>query len=164
MKYGFVLQTYETERIKVLSVWSEFRDEDLPVRPRPGDPRGRSVHEQMVHQCVSEDLWFRTIAGSKWPCSACWVGICTATTVQRQTRADWHKIRPPPFMPTPTLLPCSRERSQAGRRHYCPAARASRSASVPQQNKGGNFWTRTFGVPEFLDTSLADRRNSEGQP
>ena len=23
--------------------------------------RGRSVHEQMVHQCVSEDLWFRNI-------------------------------------------------------------------------------------------------------
>jgi len=63
MKYGFLLQTYETERIKVLSVWSEFRDEDLPVRPRPGDPRGRSVHEQMVHQCVSEDLWFRTMLG-----------------------------------------------------------------------------------------------------
>ena len=28
-----------------------------------GDPRGRSVHEQMVHQCVSEDLWFRNMLG-----------------------------------------------------------------------------------------------------
>src|SRR4029077_18308897 len=27
------------------------------------DPRGRSVHEQMVHQCVSEDLWFRNMLG-----------------------------------------------------------------------------------------------------
>jgi uncharacterized damage-inducible protein DinB len=44
-------------------VWSEFRDDDLPVRPRLDDPRGRSVHEQMVHQCVSEDLWFRTMLG-----------------------------------------------------------------------------------------------------
>jgi uncharacterized damage-inducible protein DinB len=47
----------------VVSVWSEFRDDDLPVRPRRDDPRGRSVHEQMVHQCVSEDLWFRTMLG-----------------------------------------------------------------------------------------------------
>ncbi|MBZ5599443.1 MAG: damage-inducible protein DinB [Acidobacteriia bacterium] len=63
MKYDFLVQTYETERIKVVSVWSEFKDTDLPVRPNPRDPRGRSVHEQMVHQCVSEDLWFRTMLG-----------------------------------------------------------------------------------------------------
>jgi uncharacterized damage-inducible protein DinB len=63
MRYNFLVETYATERIKILSVWSEFRDVDLPVRPRNGDPRGRSVHEQMVHQCVSEDLWFRTMLG-----------------------------------------------------------------------------------------------------
>jgi uncharacterized damage-inducible protein DinB len=63
MRYSFFVETYATERIKVLSVWSEFRDEDLPVRPNPTDTRGRSVHEQMVHQCVSEDLWFRNMLG-----------------------------------------------------------------------------------------------------
>lgn len=63
MRYSFLVETYETERIKVVSVWSEFRDEDLPFRPNPSDPRGRSVHEQMVHQCVSEDLWFRNMLG-----------------------------------------------------------------------------------------------------
>ncbi|MFZ0634200.1 MAG: DinB family protein, partial [Candidatus Acidiferrales bacterium] len=63
MTYDFLVETYETERIKVVSVWSEFRDEDLPFRPRENDPRGRSVHEQMVHQCVSEDIWFRTMIG-----------------------------------------------------------------------------------------------------
>ena len=63
MRYAFLVETYATERIKVLSVWSEFRDDDLPVRPRDGDPRGRSVREQMVHQCVSEDLWFRNMLG-----------------------------------------------------------------------------------------------------
>src|SRR5947207_10694287 len=63
LTYEFLVETYETERIKVLSVWSEFRDEDLPVRPRAGDPRGRSVHEQMVHQCVSENLWFIGMLG-----------------------------------------------------------------------------------------------------
>jgi uncharacterized damage-inducible protein DinB len=63
MNYDFLVDTYETECIKVVSVWSEFEDDDLPVRPRRGDPRGRSVHEQMVHQCVSEDVWFRTMLG-----------------------------------------------------------------------------------------------------
>jgi uncharacterized damage-inducible protein DinB len=63
MRYDFLVETYETERIKVLSVWSEFRDEDLPVRPRASDPRGRSVGEQMVHQCVSENLWFMNMLG-----------------------------------------------------------------------------------------------------
>jgi uncharacterized damage-inducible protein DinB len=63
MRYLFLIETYATERVKVLSVWSEFRDLDLPVRPREGDPLGRSVHEQMVHQCVSEDLWFRNMLG-----------------------------------------------------------------------------------------------------
>jgi uncharacterized damage-inducible protein DinB len=63
MRYAFLVETYATERVKVVSLWSEFRDEDLQVRPRDGDPRGRSVLEQMVHQCVSEDLWFRTMLG-----------------------------------------------------------------------------------------------------
>ena len=63
MRYDFLVETYATERVKVASVWSEFRDEDLEVRPRAADGRGRSVHEQMVHQCVSEDLWFRNILG-----------------------------------------------------------------------------------------------------
>jgi uncharacterized damage-inducible protein DinB len=63
MIYDFLVDTYETERIKVLGVWSEFKDADLPVRPKADDPRGRSVLEQMVHQVMSEDLWFRTIIG-----------------------------------------------------------------------------------------------------
>lgn len=63
MRYDFLLETYATERLKVLTVWSEFRDADLPFRPHPRDPRGRSVREQMIHQCVSEDLWFRTMLG-----------------------------------------------------------------------------------------------------
>jgi uncharacterized damage-inducible protein DinB len=61
MRYSFLVETYATERVKVVSVWSEFRDDEMEFRPRAGDPRGRSVHEQMVHQCVSEDLWFRTM-------------------------------------------------------------------------------------------------------
>jgi uncharacterized damage-inducible protein DinB len=63
MGYEFLIDTYDTERLKVVSVWSEFRDDELPRRPHPDDPRGRSVHEHMVHQCVSEDTWFRTMLG-----------------------------------------------------------------------------------------------------
>ena len=63
MRYDFLIDTYETERIKVLSAWSLFQDDDLRFRPHPTDPRGRSVHEHMVHQCVSEDFWFRTMLG-----------------------------------------------------------------------------------------------------
>lgn len=63
MKYEFLVDSYASERLKVLSAWSEFRNEDLPVRPNRTDPRGRSVHEHMVHQCVSEDLWFRNMLG-----------------------------------------------------------------------------------------------------
>lgn len=62
MTYGFLVDTYETERIKVLSVWSMFRDEDLPFRPS-ADQRGRSFLEQMMHQCASEDAWFRGMLG-----------------------------------------------------------------------------------------------------
>ena len=63
MKYDFLTDSYATERVKVVHAWSMFRDEELPVRPNPSDARGRSVHEHMVHQCVSEDFWFRKILG-----------------------------------------------------------------------------------------------------
>jgi uncharacterized damage-inducible protein DinB len=63
VRYGFLVETYASERLKVLATWSAFRDEDLRLRPRTGDPRGRSVLEQMVHQCVSENLWFRDMLG-----------------------------------------------------------------------------------------------------
>src|SRR5262245_55875220 len=61
MDYEFLVSIYETERLKVLSVWSMFHDEDMEKRPHPSDPRGRSVREQMVHQCMSEDGWFRNM-------------------------------------------------------------------------------------------------------
>ena len=63
MTFDFLVDTYATERVKVVSVWSEFRDGDLPVRPRFGDPRGRSVREQMGHQCLNENAWFRSMLG-----------------------------------------------------------------------------------------------------
>ena len=63
MRYQFLLETYETERFKVVSAWSFFRDAELAVRPHPADTRARSVLEQMIHQCVSEDNWFKNFFG-----------------------------------------------------------------------------------------------------
>lgn len=63
MRYAFLVDTYETERLKVIGAWSQFRDEDLPFRPHPSDARGRSVHEHLVHQCASEDGWFVKMLG-----------------------------------------------------------------------------------------------------
>jgi len=63
MDYRFLVDTYETERLKVLSVWGMFLDQDLSFRPHPTDPRGRSVLEQMQHQCLSENAWFCSMLG-----------------------------------------------------------------------------------------------------
>src|SRR5436305_1171336 len=59
-RYTFLIETYETERHKTLGVWAMFHDAELPWRPAL---RTRSVHEQMVHQCVSEDYWMKNFLG-----------------------------------------------------------------------------------------------------
>lgn len=53
-----LLATFDTERLKTLSVWAEVRDEDLDVRLTP---RSRTLHEHMVHQCISEATWMRSM-------------------------------------------------------------------------------------------------------
>jgi uncharacterized damage-inducible protein DinB len=63
MRYRFLVDTYETERLKVLSVWGMFLDDDLSFRPHPSDTRGRSIQEQMQHQCLSENAWFCNMLG-----------------------------------------------------------------------------------------------------
>ena len=59
-RYDFLLDTYDTERLKILSVWSQLREADLRFRP---EPRARTPQEHMVHQCVSEDAWFKNMLG-----------------------------------------------------------------------------------------------------
>ncbi len=56
--FDFLLDTYDTERLKTLSVWSVFNDEDMEFRPVA---RIRTPHEHMVHQCVSEDNWMKNM-------------------------------------------------------------------------------------------------------
>ena len=58
--FSFFADTYDTERLKILTVWSQVPDEHMRFRP---EPRARSPLEHMVHQCVSEDAWMRTMLG-----------------------------------------------------------------------------------------------------
>lgn len=66
-RYAFLVDTYATEILKVLSVWSMGADADLDTRPRPGDRRGRTLREHMVHQCQSENGWFTGMFGIAAP-------------------------------------------------------------------------------------------------
>jgi uncharacterized damage-inducible protein DinB len=59
-RYDFLVDTYRTERIKTLSVWSQVPDTRMTFRP---EPRARSPHEHMVHQSVSEDTWMKNMLG-----------------------------------------------------------------------------------------------------
>ena len=59
-RYEFLVETYRTERIKTLSVWSQFDDNDMEFRP---EDRARTPHEHMVHQSVSEDNWMKNMLG-----------------------------------------------------------------------------------------------------
>lgn len=58
--YDFLGETYDTERLKTLSVWSQFTETDLGFHP---EPRARTPLEHMVHQCRSEDGWMQRMLG-----------------------------------------------------------------------------------------------------
>jgi uncharacterized damage-inducible protein DinB len=58
--FDFFADTYDTERLKTLTVWSQIPDERLRFRP---EARARSPLEHMVHQCLSEEAWMRTMLG-----------------------------------------------------------------------------------------------------
>jgi len=59
-RYAFLIETYRTERLKTLTVWSQVPDARMTFRP---ERRARTPHEHMVHQCVSEDTWMRNMLG-----------------------------------------------------------------------------------------------------
>src|SRR5262249_23107582 len=59
-RYQFLIETYRTERLKTLSVWSQIPDARLSWRP---EPRGRTPLEHMVHQCLSEHAWMSSMLG-----------------------------------------------------------------------------------------------------
>ncbi len=59
-RYDFIVDSYRTERLKTLAVWSQVPDVRMTCRL---EPRARTPHEHMVHQCVSEDAWMRNMLG-----------------------------------------------------------------------------------------------------
>jgi len=59
-RYGFLVDTYRTERLKTLSVWSQVPDALLHTRL---EPRARSPIEHMIHQCMSEHAWMTAMLG-----------------------------------------------------------------------------------------------------
>ena len=60
MRYEFLVDTYRTERLKILTAWSEVPDARMRDR---SEARARSPLEHMVHQCVSEDGWMTSMLG-----------------------------------------------------------------------------------------------------
>jgi uncharacterized damage-inducible protein DinB len=59
-RYAFLVESYRTERIKTLGVWSQVPDDRMSFRP---EPRARTAHEHMVHQCLSEEAWMTKMLG-----------------------------------------------------------------------------------------------------
>lgn len=58
--YGFLLDSYETETLKRLTIWSAFPDESMDFRPAS---KSRTVHEQIEHQIQSEGGWMVKMLG-----------------------------------------------------------------------------------------------------
>ena len=58
--FSFLVDTYRTERLKTLSLWSQVPDDRMRFRP---EARARSPLEHMVHQCLSEYGWMETTLG-----------------------------------------------------------------------------------------------------
>jgi uncharacterized damage-inducible protein DinB len=56
--YDFLLDTYETEILKILGTWSAFPASAMDYRPHS---KSRSVIEQMEHQVQSEGRWMKTM-------------------------------------------------------------------------------------------------------
>jgi uncharacterized damage-inducible protein DinB len=62
--FQHLLDTYASETNKVVSVWREFRDDDLTFRPHP---RSTTVGDILKHQLLSERRFFGEFIGSPEP-------------------------------------------------------------------------------------------------
>ena len=56
--YDFLLDTYETEILKITGIWNVFGEEQLDWRPAG---KSRTVREQFEHQLQSEHKWMTTM-------------------------------------------------------------------------------------------------------
>jgi uncharacterized damage-inducible protein DinB len=58
--YGFLLDTYETDILKTITIWSAFPASSKNFRPAA---KSRTVMEQMEHQIQSEGGWMAKMFG-----------------------------------------------------------------------------------------------------
>ena len=58
--YAFLLDTYETETLKTIGIWSAFPDSAMNFQP---SPKSRTVLEQFEHQVQSEGRWMASMLG-----------------------------------------------------------------------------------------------------
>lgn len=114
MPFTFLVETYATERLKTLSVWSQFRDGDLEFRP---EARARSVREQFVHQCVSEEAWFSAMLGLSVTVAALPAEETRLRFLERYAEASGQRLARLREQPAPWFLEVTRffavERSRA---------------------------------------------------
>jgi uncharacterized damage-inducible protein DinB len=107
--FQHMLDTYVSETNKVVSVWREFRDDDLGYRPHP---RSTNVGDILKHQLLSERRFFGEFIGAHEPAPAevlpaeMTVAHATERLVQlatarlaflAQQRAEWWLVRVPFF-------------------------------------------------------------------
>ncbi len=59
-KYSFLVDTYETEILKILGTWEAFPEDAMAFRPAE---KSRTVLEQFEHQVKSEGGWMRDMLG-----------------------------------------------------------------------------------------------------
>jgi uncharacterized damage-inducible protein DinB len=76
-RYGFLIDTYRTERLKTLGVWAQVPDQRMRERL---EARGRTPLEHMVHQCQSEHNWMDGMLG---------IRIAAGPLPATETRADF---------------------------------------------------------------------------
>ena len=58
--YAFLLDIYETEILKITTIWSAFPESAMDYRPHS---KSRTVIEQMEHQVQSEGRWMKMMLG-----------------------------------------------------------------------------------------------------
>ncbi|HEV8133017.1 MAG TPA: DinB family protein [Acidobacteriota bacterium] len=58
--YAFLLDTYETEILKITGTWAAFPDSAMDFKPAS---KSRTVIEQMEHQVQSEGRWMANMLG-----------------------------------------------------------------------------------------------------
>ena len=107
--FQHMLDTYVSETNKVVSVWREFRDDDLDYRPHP---RSTNVGDIFKHQLLSERRFFGEFIGAHEPAPAevlpaeMTAAHATERLVQlatarldflAQQRAEWWLVRVPFF-------------------------------------------------------------------